>query len=98
VVGEGNVAVRHRTVEVGNRIRRSEFQKQIPHRKFVAALEIDTPMYSKIEHGSRRAEREQITVIAQLLQIDENTLAMLWLTDKIIVAIGDGKIVLLTIY
>jgi transcriptional regulator with XRE-family HTH domain len=62
-------------------LRRPEFQKQMPHRKFAAALEIDTPMYSKIDRGDRRAKREQITIIAQLLQIDENTLITLWLTD-----------------
>ena len=33
----------------------------------------------------------QITIIAQLLQTDENTLVTLWLADKIISAIGDEK-------
>jgi hypothetical protein len=31
-------------------------------------------VYSKIERGDRRAKREQITVIAKLLQIDETGL------------------------
>ena len=48
-------------------------------------------MYSKIERGDRRAKREQITIIAQLLQTNENTLVTLWLADKIISAIGDEK-------
>jgi hypothetical protein len=52
--------------------------------EFDAALEIDAPMYNKIERGDHRDEREQITVIAQLLQTDENTFVSLWLADKII--------------
>jgi transcriptional regulator with XRE-family HTH domain len=60
-------------------------------RQFAATLEIDTPMYSKIERGKRPAKRKQIAVSAQLLQIDENTFVILWLTDKIIAAIGEEK-------
>jgi transcriptional regulator with XRE-family HTH domain len=66
-------------------------ERQIPQRKFAAVLEIDTPMYSKIERGERPAKRKQISLIAALLQIDENTLVALWLADKIIVAIGEEK-------
>ena len=54
-------------------------------------MEIDTPMYSKIERGDRRAKREQITVIARLLQIDETELVMLWFADKFIAAIDAEK-------
>jgi transcriptional regulator with XRE-family HTH domain len=65
--------------------------RQMVQRQFAAALEIDTPMYSKIERGDRRVKREQITVIARLLQIDETELVMLWLADKFIVAIAAEK-------
>jgi transcriptional regulator with XRE-family HTH domain len=64
--------------------------RQMVQRQFAAALEIDTPMYSKIERGDRRVKREQITVIARLL-IDETELVMLWLADKFIVAIAAEK-------
>jgi hypothetical protein len=57
--------------------------------KFAAALEIDTPMYSKIKRDDR-AKQEQITVIAQLLQTEEDMLVSLWIADKII-ATGVGK-------
>jgi len=60
-------------------------------RQFAAALEIDTPMYSKIERGERPAKRKQITIIAQLLQTNENELVSLWLADKIIATIGNEK-------
>ena len=74
-----------------DKIKELREKKQMVQRQFAAALEMDTPMYSKIERGDRRAKREQITIIAQLLQTDENTLVTLWLADKIISAIGDEK-------
>lgn len=71
-----------------DRIKELREKKQMVQRQFAAALETDTPMYSKIERGERRARREQITVIAELLQIDETELVTLWLADKFISAIG----------
>ena len=73
------------------RIKQLREEKQIPQRQFASALEIDTPMYSKIERGERPAKRRQIAVIAQLLNTDENTLVTFWLADKIISAIGEDK-------
>ena len=71
-----------------DRIKDLREKRQMVQRQFAAALEIDTPMYSKIERGERRVKREQITVIASLLQIEENKLVTLWLADKFIAAIG----------
>jgi transcriptional regulator with XRE-family HTH domain len=59
-------------------------EKLMPQRKFAATLEIDTPMYSKMERGDHRAKHEQITVITQLLQVDEDMLVALWIADKIL--------------
>jgi len=73
------------------KIKQLREEKQMPQRQIAAALEIDTPMYSKIERGGRLAKRKQITVIAQLLKTDENTLVTFWLADKIIAAIGEDK-------
>jgi transcriptional regulator with XRE-family HTH domain len=70
------------------RIKQLREEMQMPQRQFAATLEIDTPMYSKIERGERPVKRNQIAAIAQLLKFDENTLVTLWLADKIISAIG----------
>ncbi|KAA6315929.1 hypothetical protein EZS27_033689 [termite gut metagenome] len=64
---------------------------QIPQRQFAVALEIDMPMYSKIERGERPAKRKQIPIIAQLLKTDENMFVALWLADKIIAVVGEEK-------
>lgn len=46
-------------------------------RQLVAALEIDTATYSKIEKGKRRAQREQVEIIAQILNVDKKELTTL---------------------
>ena len=74
-----------------NKIKELRESKQMLQRHISAALDIDNAMYCKIERGDRRAKREQITIIAQLLQTNENTLVTLWLADKIISAIDDEK-------
>ena len=53
-------------------------------RQLSAALEIDTPMYSKIERGERKAKRSQIPIMAKLFEIDEKELLTIWLADKIL--------------
>ncbi len=53
-------------------------------RQLSAALEIDTPMYSKIERGERKAKRSQIPIMAKLFKIDEKELLTIWLADKVL--------------
>ena len=67
-----------------NKIRRLREEQQLLQRQLAAALEIDTPMYSKIERGDRPAKREQVIAIAKILTTDENELLTLWLADKIL--------------
>ena len=50
----------------------------------LSALEIDTPMYSKIERGERKAKRSQIPIMAKLFEIDEKELLTIWLADKVL--------------
>lgn len=67
----------------GNKIRTLREKKQIPQRQLAAALEIDTATYCKIEKGDRRAKREQVTVLADLLEVDSRELIRLWSADKV---------------
>ncbi len=53
-------------------------------RKLAAALDIDTPMYSKIERRERKAKRGHIPIMAKLLEIDEKELLTIWLADKVL--------------
>lgn len=54
-----------------------------PQRKLASELEIDTATYCKIEKGDRRAKREQVFLIANLLNVDKNELLKLWSADRI---------------
>jgi transcriptional regulator with XRE-family HTH domain len=60
--------IKHNAMLFGNKIRQLREEKQILQRQFAAALEIDTPMYSKIERGERRAKREQVIALAKIFK------------------------------
>ena len=72
-----------------NKIRQLREEKELLQRQLAAALEIDTPMYSKIERGDRRAKRKQVVKLAELLQTNQEDLLNLWLADQIIEVIED---------
>ena len=67
----------------GNKIKTLREEKQIPQRQLASVLEIDTATYCKIEKGDRRAKREQVIVLAELLKIDSKELIRLWSADKV---------------
>ena len=73
----------------GDKIRELRDEQGLLQRQLAAALEIDTPMFSKIERGDRLAKREQVVKLAELMHQDENEMLKLWLADKVIDAVGD---------
>ena len=60
-------------------------------RQLASLLEIDTPMFSKIERGDRRAKRTQVIQIANYFNIDEKELLTLWVADKVLNAVEDEE-------
>jgi transcriptional regulator with XRE-family HTH domain len=73
------------------RIKQLREDLQIPQRKLAAALDIDTASYCKIEKGERRARKEYIPIIAELLQGDKEELLTLWLADKVAAVVADDR-------
>ena len=67
----------------GNRIKTIREEKQIPQRQLASALKIDTATYCKIEKGDRRAKREQVFILSELLEVDSKELIRLWSADKV---------------
>jgi transcriptional regulator with XRE-family HTH domain len=65
------------------RIKQLREELQMPQRKLAAVLDIDTATYCKIEKGERRAKREQVYIIAELLKVDKDELLSLWLADQV---------------
>ena len=74
---------------LGERIKELREQHGVLQRQLAALLEIDTPMFSKIEHGDRRAKRTQVIQLAEYFKVDKNELLTLWLADKVLDAVED---------
>ena len=73
----------------GKKIKELREERGLLQRHLYAALEIDTPMYSKIERGERKAKRSQIPIMAKLFEVDEKKLLTIWLADKILDVVAD---------
>lgn len=76
---------------LGNKIKSLRDEQEVLQRQLAAYLEIDTPMFSKIERGDRRAKRSQMILLAKYFNVDENEMLKLWLADKILDALADEK-------
>ena len=80
--------LKHNIILFGNRIRELRDKQGVLQRQLAALLEIDTPMFSKIERGDRRAKREQVIKLAEYLHQDVKEMLTLWLADKVLDAVG----------
>lgn len=74
---------------LGKKIKELREEQKLLQRQLAAILEIDTPMFSKIERGDRRAKREQVITLAQQFKVDERELLTLWLADKVLDALKE---------
>ena len=70
-----------------NKIKALRDEQGVLQRQVAAYLEIDTPMFSKIERGDRRAKRSQVIMLAEYFHVDEKEMLTLWLADKILDAL-----------
>ena len=68
----------------GNKIKELRERRGLLQRQLAAILEIDTPMFSKIERGERKAKREHVKLLSKELLISENELLTIWLADKVL--------------
>ena len=75
---------RIKTMLLGNKIKELREEHGVLQRQLTALLEIDTPMFSKIERDNRYAKRTQVIQLAEYFKIDKNELLTLWLADKIL--------------
>lgn len=76
---------------LADKIKQLREDQQLLQRQLAAALEIDTPMYCKIERGSRPIKRAQVVALAKFLSIDETELLSLWLADKVLEVLNTEK-------
>jgi transcriptional regulator with XRE-family HTH domain len=70
-------------MQFGERLKELREQKNLLQRQLAADLEIDTPMFSKIERGERKAKRDQVLKLAEILNDDKDELLTLWLASQV---------------
>jgi Fic family protein/DNA-binding XRE family transcriptional regulator len=69
-------------------------QKGLKTREVAQLLGIDQALISKFESGTRKPTKEQVSKLAQLLEIDYETLMIAWLKEKVLYEIGDEEFAL----
>lgn len=77
---------------LGKRIKELREEQGLLQRQLAAELEIDTPMFSKIERGERKAKREQVIKLAQLLNANTDDLLTLWLAGQVYELVKDEEV------
>jgi transcriptional regulator with XRE-family HTH domain len=76
----------------GTKIRSLREARGILQRQVAYHLDIDSPMLSNVERGERKARREWIPKLAQLLKTNEDELLTAWLADRIQELVQDEKV------
>ncbi len=79
---------------LGKTIRKLREEKKLPLRKVADYLDIDQAILSKIERGQRFASREQVIKLAGFFNVDETSLLVAWLSDKLVTEVADEDIAL----
>ena len=76
---------------LGQKIYELRMENGVLQRQLDSLLEIDTPVFSKIERGDSRAKRTQVIQIANYFNVDEKELLTLWVADKLLDAVEDEE-------
>ena len=66
-----------------HRIKTAREEKGLLQKELATALNVDVPMYSRIERGDRNVKREQVLLLSHLLCIEQEELLSLWIADKV---------------
>ncbi len=75
--------------QFGERIRELRTKQNMLLRQLASKLDMDTSVISKIERGDRQLKKDQIPLLAQLLNANEQELFTLWLADQVMDVVKD---------
>jgi fido (protein-threonine AMPylation protein)/DNA-binding XRE family transcriptional regulator len=64
-------------------------EKKMLIREAAALLNVDASLYSRFEKGTRLPSKEQVKQIAVILDVPENDIRVLWLSDKLMQFLKD---------
>jgi len=76
---------------IGEILRQKREEKGLLLRQVAAKLDIDTAILSKIERSERKASKEQIIKLAEILDLKEEYLLIQYLSEKILYEIKDEE-------
>lgn len=76
----------------GEIIRKEREKKGMLLRQLASQLDIDASILSKIERGERKATKEQIIKLAEILCLNKNELLIQYLSEKIAYEIADEDV------
>ena len=76
----------------GEILREQREAKGLLLRQVAAKLDIDIAILSKIERGERKLNREQITKLAEILELNKDTLIIQFMSEKIAYEIADEEL------
>ncbi len=74
-----------------NLLKNAREQKGIKTRELAQLIGIDQALISKFESGSRKPTRDQVVKLAQVLELDYETLMVAWLKERILYEIGNEE-------
>lgn len=76
----------------GEILRKKREEKGLLLRQVAAKLDIDTAILSKIERSERKASKEQVIKLAEILDLKEEDLLVQYLSEKILYEIKDEEL------
>lgn len=76
----------------GEILREKREEKGLLLRHVSAELDIDTAILSKIERSERKATKEQIIKLAEILDLDKDNLLVQYLSERILYEIRDEEL------
>ncbi len=77
------------STQFGSRVRELRTKQKMLLRQLASKLDVDTSIISKIERGDRQLKKEQIPLLATILQADKVELETLWLADQLMQLVKD---------
>ncbi len=82
---------------IGEILRESREKKGLLLRQVAALLEMDTAILSKVERGERKATKEQILKLADVLDLNTQELLIHYLSEKIAYELLDEDVAFQTL-
>lgn len=76
----------------GERIKELREARGLLQRQVASLLDIDAPLFSKIERGERVAKKGLVGNLAEILKVEKEQLLTLWLADQVFEVVKNEEV------